>query len=289
MKRIALLSACIFLASLTILSADDEREPDEIFSSSSSSQQASRTRASESRRGSSSAASKKVYGLSDQAMDFLRNPKGLTLVLGFGYYTWYNFGDDARPYTASDDIRKLFPQNAEDMLGFRFGIELGKSFVNLRVAPYLGDDALYIEAETGMHLFDPLMSKRESIFVQSTLYFWGSMLSFSQPVISAAQASQFSADDIEHYNGGHGFTATGIAFSLQLGFRIGPVSVMGGFMASASVVLPDHPLAALGWLGPNVQVDVIPGSMSLFFEMRPERGIRQLTAASWEVGTRLYW
>jgi len=211
------------------------------------------------------------------------------LVLGFGYYSWADLNADTVEYSGSEDIRKLFPKNAENMWGFRFGFELGKSFVNLRVAPYIGADALYIEAETGVHMIDPTPARDEIFFARSTFYFWGSMLSFSRPVISAAQASQFSGDDIEHYNGGHGFTATGIATAFQIGLRIGPFSIMGGFMASASVVLPDHPLAALGWLGPNIQFDAIPGSMSIFFEMRPERGIRQLTAASWEIGTRLYW
>ena len=217
------------------------------------------------------------------------NPEGLTLVLGFGMYSWADLNADTLSYSGTDDIRKLFAQHADNMLGFRFGFELGKSFVNLRVAPYIGADALYIEAETGLHLLDPRTMKSEVLFAQSTFYFWGSMLSFSRPVITAAQASQFSADDIEHYNGGNGFTATGIAVAFQIGLRIGPFSIMGGFLASASVVLPDHPLAALGWLGPNIQFDVLPGSMSIFFEMRPERGIRQLTAASWEIGTRFYW
>lgn len=292
MKRLTLLALLCMLLPLSSLVADDEREPDESSASSSSSRRSTRTyssSSSRSRQSSYTTAAPKTYGLSDQARDFLRNPEGLTLVLGFGMYSWADLNADTLSYSGTDDIRKLFAQHADNMLGFRFGFELGKSFVNLRVAPYIGADALYIEAETGLHLLDPRAMKSEVLFAQSTFYFWGSMLSFSRPVITAAQASQFSADDIEHYNGGNGFTATGIAVAFQIGLRIGPFSIMGGFLASASVVLPDHPLAALGWLGPNIQFDVLPGSMSIFFEMRPERGIRQLTAASWEIGTRFYW
>ncbi len=291
MKRTALLASLILLSCLTLVHADDEREPDDDGGSSTSSRRSNwnYSTSSSSRQYSRTSTTAKAYGLSDQARDFLRNPEGLTLVLGFGYYSWADLNADTVEYSGSEDIRKLFPKHAENMWGFRFGFELGKSFVNLRVAPYIGADALYIEAETGVHMIDPVPVRDEIFFARSTFYFWGSMLSFSRPVISAAQAEHFSGDDIEHYNGGHGFTATGIATAFQIGLRIGPFSIMGGFMASASVVLPDHPLAALGWLGPNIQFDAIPGSMSIFFEMRPERGIRQLTAASWEIGTRLYW
>jgi len=290
MKRITLPLLILFLLPVVpVFAVDDEREPDDTATSSSS--RRSTYSSSSSSRGAQSWAYEKpkVYGLSDQARDFLRNPTGLTLVLGFGHYSWYNIGEEHAKYTGTEDIRELFPENAESMWGFRVGFELGKSFVNLRFSPYIGSGALYIEAETGIHLIDPLEMRKSPIFALSTLYFFGTMLSFEDPVIDVSKSNQYSEDDLSHYNNGSGFTSTGIAWSLQLGFRIGPVSVSGGFLASASVVLPDHPLAGLGWLGPNFDVMVIPDSMSVYFEMRPDRGKRHLVASSWEIGTRFYW
>ncbi len=211
-----------------------------------------------------------IRSVREELFDFLRRPEGLSVSVGYSRMGYGNYFD--WQMTETNDIDTLLFHNAEFMNGFQLGFALGNSFINLRISPYMPGtpNLLYLEAETGVWFLGNNQIPRTGFFYKVGFIFFGSLLSFKEPLITASQINVYDSTIITRFNNGLGMTYVASTLPSAIGFNIlDIVRVEMGAYIRLGVILPVQFVLGIGIIGPNVTINFIPGKLSAYLNWRP--------------------
>ena len=205
----------------------------------------------------------------------IKDIKGMKIYAGIGRA---DFSTNAIFF--NDNLSKSLIR-ASNLLSFNFGLEIGKSYVDITVSPYLNNnqDCLYLEALSGAWVFDTADLKDKNVFfgAKAGIYFYGSILSFTTP-FSYFINRQVSQSEAGNANGGLGIVLVGSGVRgegyLQFNdiylstYRIQKIYLGIGLYFNMGAMLPFSPMLGYGFTGPCIEITLIPDFLSLYFNAR---------------------
>lgn len=217
---------------------------------------------------------------------------GLYITAGYGQANYVDMFL-AQTNTISNDLDDLLYRNANNVQFIHLGLELGKSFVDLRVAPYISPatNILFIEAESGAWIIGPKKRKKKSVALDIGVVFFGSVITFQTPLISKTEVTNFLPSEVSKFNSGIGLVNVGIGVPIIIAFNFGKiVHINFGVYGRMGVALPYtdvfHSLTlSYGIIGPNVEIMIIPKKLGLYFHLKPYKSCYDMTY--WEAGLRI--
>lgn len=203
-----------------------------------------------------------------QVKDFIKNPAGLGLKVGFSRLGYSDIWGLLSPWN-TNNFEKLLLERAGRMSAIQLGFELGHSYVNLRISTYFPGttDILYIEAETGVWE-KTLDEYKRGLFYNIGVQFTGSLISFKTPLIDPANITNYSPTLVEQFNSGIGiaYVASGIPSTFGVNILDRVYITLGAYIR-LGVILPYHLVMSAGILGPDLDVVIIPDKLNAYLHM----------------------
>ncbi len=203
-------------------------------------------------------------GVRGQIWRFMKHPQGLEIDLGFSRSSFANiFFDNPTNTDAAQSLQDL--RVADNMWGPKIGFRLGKAYLDIHFSPYWGNtNALYIEATSGVWMWGDREGDNP-VYIKSGIFFYGSFLSFKDPVFNLFNISSYENQELSKINSGWGYVHLGLGMPVIIGVRIGNIplgdtlrlhriDINLGVYARAGVLLPTHPSLSFGVLGPNLDI-----------------------------------
>lgn len=209
---------------------------------------------------------------------FMKNPKGLEVDLGYGVMMYRNLMLETAYKDLSAIDKLLYDANIE-LQYFRFGVEIGHSFVTGRISPNMpgSTNLFYMEVESGVWLYNRRELKK-GLTANSGFYFFGSVLSFSEPIIDPADVKNYNPFDVQAFNSGLGMAIVGSAIPATLDLNIANIVYVSiGAYLKLSIVLPYYVNLVYGIIGPDIKIFVVPNKLAIYFNMRPYRNTEDMS------------
>ncbi|MBN1411958.1 MAG: hypothetical protein JW969_14010 [Spirochaetales bacterium] len=205
----------------------------------------------------------------------ISDPEGLIITVGMGMISFETIGmlldqsvdDDVEGY--SEYIRP----KTTSLYGFRLGLEMGNSYVDVRLSPYMGNenDCLYIETTSGIWFFN---EAEDDFLFKAGISFYGNMLSFTQPLVNSYTSGD--SQNLLQMGGGLGIVHVGVSVNLLLGFSIGGFTISLGGFAEMGAILPYGLMLDIGVLGPNVEF-AFTDNLIIYADMKPWKYTVEMT------------
>ncbi|OHD54028.1 MAG: hypothetical protein A2Y33_09925 [Spirochaetes bacterium GWF1_51_8] len=209
----------------------------------------------------------------EMIFQFLQNPKGLVLKAG---YCNLGFGNYSSLLDDTDAAKKLHPMDQllmdkmNHLHGFFVGIELDHSFVDIRFSPNFNPtpDVLYIQVETGVMYLNREEKYSQIFYINGGVTFSGTIVSFSDPLITAANVTNFTPVFVDMLNTGVGITHVSTTIPASIGLAIGNVFMIeAGAFFNLGVMLPYYFTLDIG-LTAKLEIDVVPNQLRLYVDWK---------------------
>jgi hypothetical protein len=207
----------------------------------------------------------------EMVFDFMKNPKGLTLSAGYssmGFANYSSFLDETEK--VPHQIDAMLKEQMSHLNGFLIGLELDHSFVDIRFSPNLipTPNILYIQVDTGVFVLNREEKYRDIVYINSGVYFSGTLVSFTAPMFPPSAATNLRPMFVDMFNTGIGITHVSTTVPAIFGLAIGKfIMIEAGAYFNLGVLLPYYFTLDIGFLG-NIEIEIIPDNLRIFMNTK---------------------